>query len=82
MSTNRQLTENGVGPIPLWTARQHCARWDRFTAERFIHCIKKMDAVYRAYQAGVLDIPQVDPDSPEAQNANPARDAVRGILKR
>ena len=46
LSTDRQLTQFGAGPIPAASIARHVASWDEDEAEAFRDCIRAMDAAY------------------------------------
>ena len=46
LSTDRQLTQYGHGPIPAASIARHVERWPADEAEAFRECIRAMDAAY------------------------------------
>jgi hypothetical protein len=72
LSTDRQLTGYGSGPIPAASIDRHTAGWDADEAEMFRACIRAMDAVFLQSQSKEPDVPPSD---------NAARDAFRAKMR-
>lgn len=46
LSTDRQLTQYGSGPIPSASIERHIQGWDEWNAALFKKCIRAMDVAY------------------------------------
>lgn len=71
LSTDRQFTGYGSGPIPAASIDRHTAGWDEAEAKAFRTCVRAMDAVFLKSQRD-------EPDAPESDN--PARDRFRAAM--
>lgn len=72
LSTDRTITEAGVGPIPAASIARQMADIAPGEQDAFRHIIRALDAAYIARANGQ---PQHDPDAPVSDN--PLRDAFR-----
>lgn len=55
LSTDRQLTQYGSGPIPAASIERHCAGWDEWDTVVFRKCIRAMDVAYLDAMAPAKD---------------------------